>query len=68
MSVTIKSPLFNYGPDNDGAPVVVVTYTLLLVSLCVAVTRLVTTIRRKREFGSDDILFYLAIVSVNCIS
>lgn len=62
MSATY-SPLVGTGPGNNGAAVDVPSYTLMLVSLSFAITRVFTTVRRNRMFSYDDLTYLIGTVS-----
>lgn len=57
-----SAPLVSTGPDDNGAAIVVVTYGLVILSICFAFLRIYTSFRRKKDFGWDDATFFAAIV------
>lgn len=59
-----QPPPFDSGPNDHGAAIVVVTYSFMFISLCFAILRVHATIRRKREFGWDDITLLVATVGI----
>ena len=56
-------PLVAGGPDDYGATVVVVTYSLMFITLLLAGLRFHSTRRRKNGFSWDDLCFFAAVVS-----
>lgn len=56
-------PLVAHGPDNHGAIVVVVTYSLMFTTILFALLRSWSSYMQKRELKWDDITFSIAVVS-----
>jgi len=57
-------PLVAHGPDNHGATVVVVTYSLMFTTILFAL-RSWSSYMQKRELKWDDLTFTIAVVG-NC--
>ena len=56
-------PLVSHGPDDRGAVVVVVTYSLMFITVLFGVLRVWTAQSNKRDFKWDDLAWLLAVVS-----
>ncbi|KEF61098.1 uncharacterized protein A1O9_02663 [Exophiala aquamarina CBS 119918] len=57
-------PLVAHGPDNHGATVVVVTYSLMFTTILFALLRSWSSYMQRREVRWDDIAFSIAVVLV----
>ncbi|KAK5759966.1 hypothetical protein LTS12_009862 [Elasticomyces elasticus] len=55
-------PLVPHGPDNRGAVVVVVTYSLMFITILFALMRTWTSHSHRRQLRWDDLAFFLAVL------
>lgn len=55
-------PLVAHGPDNNGAIVVVITYSFMFITILFAILRSYSSYMQKRELSWDDITFSIAVV------
>ncbi|KAK5702998.1 hypothetical protein LTR97_003944 [Elasticomyces elasticus] len=55
-------PLVPHGPDDRGAIVVVVTYSLMLITILFAIMRTWTSHSHRRQLRWDDLAFFLAVL------
>lgn len=55
-------PLVAHGPDNNGAIVVVITYSFMFITILFAILRSYSSYMQKRELSWDDITFSVAVV------
>ncbi|KAF2761966.1 hypothetical protein EJ05DRAFT_482769 [Pseudovirgaria hyperparasitica] len=60
----VKPPLVAKGADNYGGVIVVVSFTLMVVTVLFACMRVYNTIARKKGFGFDDLTFYMALAII----
>lgn len=61
----VRPPLDPLTPDNDGASLIVVSYSLALASIVVALIRYGLQVIRSIPFGWDDGIYLIANVSVS---
>lgn len=55
-------PLVAHGPDNNGAIVVVITYSFMFTTILFSILRSYSSYMQKREVSWDDLTFSLAVV------
>ncbi|KAK4963138.1 hypothetical protein LTR10_000766 [Elasticomyces elasticus] len=56
------TPLVPHGPDDRGAIVVVVTYSLMFITILFAIMRTWTSHSHRRQLRWDDLAFFLAVL------